>query len=186
MPPTSVCPRCGRPWPPNVTFCASCRSHLSGSSSSGGKSWKFLISAVALFAGLLWVSVLYTQRSGPPARLAGATQSQALLGAVSGAAQATQPASPPTLTLTTVQHLSEAKPALADGYKPNKDPRKAQRGEVSAAKWHLKAIRATAAEYREAQELLKEVARRERQIELAKKKAQAAEPAEETVGRRCG
>jgi hypothetical protein len=177
MPPTNSCPRCGRSSPSGVSFCPSCGSTLSR---SGGKGWKLLIGAVALFAGLLWVSVLYTQRS-VPARLAGATQPQALLGADSGAAQATQPASPPTLMLTTAQHLSEAKRALADGYKPNKDPRKTQWGEVAAAKWHLKAIATTAAEYREAQELLKEVARRERQIELARKKAEADEREGETV-----
>lgn len=182
MPPTSVCPSCGRPSPSNVTFCASCGSHLSGASSasSSGKGWKLLLGAVALFAGLLWVAVLYTQQSSP-VRLADATQPQALLSTSSGAPQAAQAAPSPSLTLTAAQHLSEAKRALADSYKPNKDPQKAQWGEVAAAKWHLKAIGATAAEYREAQELLREVARRERQIELAKKKAQAAEPAEETV-----
>jgi hypothetical protein len=87
----------------------------------------------------------------------------------------------PAFTLTAAQHLSEAKRALADGYKPNKDPRKASWGEVAAAKWHLKAIGATAAEYREAQDLLKEVARRERQIELARKKAEADEHSGETA-----
>lgn len=176
MPPTNACPRCGRPSPPNVTFCASCGSHLSGSSgssASSGKGWKLLLGAVALFAGLLWVSVLYT-RQGSPTPLIGEAQPQGLLGPGSGATQAAQVSQPtplPSLTLTSAQHLAEARRALADGYKQNKDPQKTQWGEVSAAKWHLKAITASAHEYREGQELLREVARRERQIELAKKKA---------------
>lgn len=176
MPPTNACPRCGRPSPPKVTFCASCGSHLSGSSgssASSGKGWKLLLGAVALFAGLLWVSVLYT-RQGSPTPLIGEAQPQGLLAPGSGATQAAQVSQPtplPSLTLTSAQHLAEAKRALADGYKQNKDPQKTQWGEVSAAKWHLKAITASAHEYREGQELLREVARRERQIVLAKKKA---------------
>jgi hypothetical protein len=172
MPPTNNCPNCGRTSPPGVSFCASCGSNLF--STSGGKGWKLLLGAIALLGGLLWASVLYTQ-TRPSAQAIGPTQPQGLVGSGQGAAQAAQPAPPPALTLTSAQHLAEAKRALADGYKPNKDPQKARGGEVTAAKWHLKAIGATAAEYREAQELLKEVARRERQAELAKKQAVADE-----------
>jgi hypothetical protein len=109
------------------------------------------------------------------------SQPQALIGSNSTVAQAAQPAPTPSLTLASAQHLAEAKRALADGYKPNKDPQKTQWGEIAAAKWHLRAIASTAAEYREAQELLKEVARRERQIELAKKKARTDESSDETA-----
>ena len=180
MPPTSVCPRCGRPSPPNVTFCASCGSHLSGPSPPSAKGWKLLLGAVALFAGLLWASVLYTRQSSPT-RLAGTAQPQAMLSSEAGAAQAAQPQPPPSLTLTAAQHLAEAKRALADGYKPNKDAQKALWGEVAAAKWHLKAVGTTAPEYREAQELLKEIARRERQAELAKKQAERNEEPDATA-----
>jgi hypothetical protein len=74
---------------------------------------------------------------------------------------------PASLDLTSAQHLAEARRALADGYKPNKDPKKAEWGEIAVARWHLKLISSGAPEYGEAQELLKEVVKREKQIELA-------------------
>ena len=46
--------------------------------------------------------------------------------------------------LTSAQHLSEAKRALADDYKPDKDSQKASQEVLAAARWHLKAIGATA------------------------------------------
>jgi hypothetical protein len=180
MPPTTSCPRCGRPSPANVTFCASCGSNLP--STWSGKGWKLFFGALAVFAGLLWISVLYTQ-PGSPARLAGGSQPQALLagGSTPNAAQVAQAEPPPSLTLTSAQHLSEARRALADGYKPSKDAQKSQWGEVAAAKWHLKAITSSAPEYREAQDLLKEVARRERQIELARKQPEKEQDSDEAA-----
>lgn len=178
MPPVNSCLRCGRPAAPGVSFCASCGSNLS--STSSGKGWKLFLGAVALLGGLLWASVLYTQ-TRPSAQVIGPSQPQGLVGSGQGAAQAQAAQPAPSLTLTSAQHLAEAKQALADGYKPTKDPQKTTWGEVAAAKWHLKAIGTTAPEYREAQELLKEVARRERQVELAKKKAEADEDAAETA-----
>ncbi|HEX8068442.1 MAG TPA: DUF3761 domain-containing protein [Pyrinomonadaceae bacterium] len=78
------------------------------------------------------------------------------------------------LELTAAQHLAEAKRALADGYKPNSDPKKTAWGEVEAARWQLKSIAPAAPEYHEAQQLLQEVARRERQIKLVSEQAAAA------------
>jgi hypothetical protein len=176
MPPANSCPRCGRPAPNGVSFCASCGSTLS--STSAGKGWKLLLGAVALFGGLLWAAVLFTQPRTPTPVVV-ATPPQSLVGSTPGVTQAAQPALSPPLALTSAQHLAEAKKALADGYKPNRNPQKARWGEVAAAKWHLKAIGATAPEYREAQELLKEVARRERQAELARKSAAEDEDAED-------
>src|ERR1044072_1822904 len=176
MNPVNSCPRCGRPSPAGVKFCAGCGSNLS--SASNAKSWKLLFGVFAVLVGVLWAAVVLT-RTQPAAQLTGAAQQQPLL--EQGATNAAQPAPSPSLTLTSAQHLAEAKRALADGYKPNKDPQKAQWGEVGAAKWHLKASGATAPEYREAQELLKEVTRRERQVELARKKAEPDEDSEETV-----
>lgn len=177
MNPLNSCPRCGRPVPAGVKFCAGCGLNLS--STSGGRSWKLLFGAFALLIGVLWAAVVLN-RTQPVPQLAGGTQPQALLG--QGAAPGTAQTTPsPALALTSAQHLSEAKRALADGYKPNKDPQKTQWGEVSAAKWHLKAIGASASEYREAQELLKEVARRERQIEFAKTQAKKSKDSEEIV-----
>jgi hypothetical protein len=173
MPPTNSCPRCGRPSPSGNTFCAGCGSTLSATSSFSGKGWKLFFGAFALFVGLLWAAAIYTRTQHDP-QLAGTTaQSQTLLtqSSTANAPQLAQAEPSPKLTLTSAQHLSEAKRALADGYKPNKDAQKTQWGEVAAAKWHLKAIITSAPEHREAQELLKEVTRRERQIELARKQA---------------
>jgi hypothetical protein len=117
-------------------------------------------------------------RPQPSTQLAGSTQPQSVLSQEGATAQSSPSLS---LALTSAQHLSEAKRALADGYKPDKDSRKAQWGEVAAAKWHLRSIGSTAAEYREAQELLKEVSRRERQVELARKKAEKDEDSEGTA-----
>jgi hypothetical protein len=178
MPPASNCPRCGRPSVPGNTFCAGCGSNLS--STSSGKGWKVFFAIFAIFAGLVWAGVIFT-RTQPAPPLSAASQPQALSGqdVTPHSAQLEQVS--PALTLTTAQHLSEAKRALVDGYKPNKDPQKAQWGEVGAAKWHLRSIGVTAPEYREAQDLLKEVARRERQIELVRRKAESTERSEETA-----
>jgi hypothetical protein len=180
--PYTNCPRCGRPSPAGIKFCAGCGSNLSALSSLSGKGWKLFFGAFALFAGLLWAAAIYT-RTQPAPQLAGASQPRALVtqSSTSNTLQAAQTEPSPQLTLTSAQHLSEAKRALADGYNPNKDLQKAQWGEVSAAKWHLKAIGSAAAEHREAQELLKEVARRERQIELARKQAEKDEVSDATA-----
>lgn len=177
MSPMNSCPRCGRPSPAGVKFCAACGVNLS--STSGGRSWKLLFGAFAVLVGVLWAAVVLT-RTQPATQLAGTSQQQALLGqGVAPAPVQSTPSQP--LTLTSAQHLSEAKRALSDGYKPNKDPLKTQWGEVAAAKWHLRAIGTSAPEYHEAQELLKEVARRERQIELARKQAEKGKDSEETA-----
>jgi hypothetical protein len=161
MNPTRTCPRCGHANFAAHTFCSSCGQSLTGAKASKGYGWKLFFAVFAIFAGVVWASVIYTQPKqeaslppSPPLALTGSNPS-----AQTPVAQ---------LELTSAQHLAEAKRALGDGYKPNKDPKKASWGEVEAARWHLKAIGAGTPEYREAQELLKEVARRERQQELAK------------------
>lgn len=171
MTPTNTCPRCGRANSTVNSFCAGCGANLS--SQSKGNGWKVLFGAFALFVGVLWAAVIYTRT--PSAPTVAPTQPQSLLSSNTTPNSASQ-----SVTLTSAQHLSEAKRALADGYKPNKDPKKASWGEVAAAKWHLKAIGASAAEYPEAQELLKEVGRREKQIELAAKQP-AASPSPQDV-----
>jgi hypothetical protein len=55
------------------------------------------------------------------------------------------------------EHLKEAKKALADGYKPNKNPLKTVWGRVYDAQRHLSAINRRAKEYKEAQRLMNEV-----------------------------
>jgi hypothetical protein len=99
-----------------------------------GNRWKVFFGAFALLAGLVWAAAIYTPTQ-PPAPLVAPSQPQSLV----------SPGAPPdsslqSTALTSAQHLAEAKQALAEGYKPNKDPKKASWGEVAAAKWHLKAI----------------------------------------------
>jgi len=73
----------------------------------------------------------------------------------------------PPEALTPDQHLSEAKKALADGYKPQKDIMKRAWGRVDDAKKHLALIPQNSQEWGDAEKLRKEVARREKEIEKA-------------------
>lgn len=166
MAPTQTCPRCGRTNSTANSFCAGCGASFS--SQKQGSGWKVFFGAFALFVGIIWAAAIFT-RTTPPAPSSASPQTQSLLSPSTTPATAGQ-----STALTSTQHLAEAKRALADGYKPDKDPKKASWGNVTAAKWHLNAISSGAAEYREAQELLKEVARRERQIELAKRQPVAS------------
>lgn len=169
--PTQTCPRCGRANSSANSFCAECGASFS--SQKQGSGWKVFFGAFALLVGIIWAAAVFT-RTTPPASPATSPQSQSLLSTSTTPAPAGQ-----RIALTSAQHLAEAKRALADGYKPDKDPERASWGNVTAAKWHLNAISAGAAEYREAQGLLKEVARRERQIELAKRQLAASPAAED-------
>jgi hypothetical protein len=66
---------------------------------------------------------------------------------------------------TAPEHLKEAKKALADGYKLNKNPMKTVWGRVFDAQKHLSAISHRAKEYKEAQRLVNEVRSRMQEIE---------------------
>jgi hypothetical protein len=66
---------------------------------------------------------------------------------------------------TPKEHLQEARKALADGYKPNKNPIKTIWGRVSDARRHLSTINERAKEYKEAQQLMNEVRLRMEGIE---------------------
>jgi hypothetical protein len=125
---------------------------------------------------LLWAVAGYKATTTPTT-----IQPQAL--STQSVANSSLQPSPTSPDLTSAQHLAEARRALADGYKPNKDPKKAALGEVTVARWHLKAINSGTPEYGEAQELLKEVAKREKQIELASKPpAIEAKPTPDAAG----
>jgi hypothetical protein len=155
-----LCPHCGHSNFNTATFCAACRARVG----SSGKGSKVLIAALAVFfVGLLWAAAGYKVSTTPTT-----IPPQALSTQIPSNTSNLQPA-PASLDLTSAQHLAEARRALADGYRPNKDPKKAAWGEVTVARWHLKAIGSGAPEYAEAQELLKEVVKREKQIELASK-----------------
>lgn len=172
MTPIQTCPQCGRSNPNTNSFCAGCGANLS--SRTNGNGWKVFFGVFALFAGIVWAAAIFTKTTPSSAPPAATTRPQSLLGSNATPDPATQ--SP---TLTSAQHLAEAKRALADGYKADKDPKKASWGNVTTAKWHLSAIGAKDAEYREAQGLLKEVARREKQIALASRQPVARPTPEE-------
>lgn len=157
------CRRCGRPTFGAQSFCPACGEKLTPASKGSG--FKLLLGVFAVFVLALWGSTFYAlgSRSAAPPRPA----ANQLVGT-------TLPNAAPTLKLSDAQHLAEGKRALADGYSPSSDTKKATVGEVAAARWHLKAIAPSATEYREAQELLKEVTRRERQAEAAAKQVAAA------------
>jgi hypothetical protein len=154
------CPHCGHSNFNTATFCAACGARV-GAARKGSK---VLIAALAVFfVGLLWAAAGYKVSTTPTT-----IPSQVLSTQIPSNSSNLQP-SPASLDLTSAQHLAEARRALADGYKPNRDPKKAAWGAVAVARWHLKAIGSGAPEYGEAQELLKEVVKREKQIELASK-----------------
>lgn len=150
MTPTRACPRCGRANLAAHSFCPACGENLSPSGVSRG--WKLLIGSFLLFAVVLWAAVFSNRTLEPSA------PRQHLLGGDTAPTPTTQ-----TAELTSAQHLAAAKKALADGHRPDSNAKNASAGEVEAAKWHLKQIAPAAPEYREAQELLREVALRERQ-----------------------
>jgi len=157
MNPTNICPRCGRPYFGALPYCSTCGTPLRTTGRSFGL--KFFLGLFAVFVAVLWAGGFYALGSREAAQPLPPAASSLL---------STAPA--PSLELTSAQHLAEAKRALAAGYRPNKDPKKASLGEVLAARWHLKAISSGSPEYREAQELLKEVAKREKQVELVAKR----------------
>jgi hypothetical protein len=66
------------------------------------------------------------------------------------------------------EHLAEAQKAL-DEWKPNKDPMKTSWGRVNDAKKHLMAIPQNTPESAKKEKLLKEVLRREKEIQKAAK-----------------
>jgi len=71
------------------------------------------------------------------------------------------------LQKTPQEHLKEAKQALAEGFKPHKNPLKTIWGRVSVARLHLNAIKKRSKEYEEAQRLLEEVQSRTEGMEKA-------------------
>jgi hypothetical protein len=150
--------RCG---PANLNahaFSPSCGTSLSSPVRTRG--WKLFLGAFAICVGMAWTAACRSEKKHEPSSSRPPTSSSA-------SSNLTPTPGIQALALTSAQHLAEARRALADGYKPDGDPKRASWGEVAAARWHLKAIGPGAPEYREAQALLKEVASRERQIELS-------------------
>lgn len=167
-------PSCSCCRPANLSAQASPSScGTSFSSPARTRGWKLFFGAFAICVGIVWTAACRSEKKHQPS--SSRTPTQSLASSNVAPAQDVQ-----ALALTSAQHLAEARRALADGYKPNKDPKKASWGEVVAARWHLQAIGPSAPEYREAQELLKEVARRERQVELASRPE--AKPSPNIVG----
>lgn len=107
MPPAGNCPRCGRLSPPGVSFCANCGANLTPG--SNGKGWKLFLGAFALFAGLLWASLIYTQ-TRPAAQPDGASPARALtVPAPPATPSAARPAPQPSPAPTSAQPLAGKK-----------------------------------------------------------------------------
>jgi len=71
MNPTRPCPRCARPNPGTHTFCSSCGERLAASANKTW--WKLVLGTLAVFGGVLWAGVIYTETgreaaTPPPAR----------------------------------------------------------------------------------------------------------------------
>lgn len=77
-----------------------------------------------------------------------------------------QPVKQVQAEMTPSQHLTAAKKALADGYKPDKDPMKTTWGNITQAEEHLKAIKKydNDEEKKESQKLWDEIERRKKEI----------------------
>lgn len=73
-------------------------------------------------------------------------------------------AQPKPKELSPSEHLEAARKALADGYKPDKNPAKTRWGDVDSARKHLDAIPKDDPIAKEASKLLAEVTRREKEI----------------------
>ena len=107
MPPANNCPRCGRPLPFGVNFCARCGAELSPK--AAGKGWKLFLGAFALFAGLLWASLIYTQ-TRPASQPDGASPARALtVPAPPATPSAARPAPQPSPAPTSVRQLAGKK-----------------------------------------------------------------------------
>lgn len=79
-------------------------------------------------------------------------------------------AAPEPKKLSPAEHLSEAKKALADGYKPDKNPEKTRWGNVDKARQHLAAIPKNDPLSKDAAKQMAEVNRREKEIEKISKR----------------
>jgi hypothetical protein len=109
MPPANNCPRCGRLSPANTTFCSGCGATLS--SPSSGKGWKLFLGAFALFTGLLWASLIYTQPR-PAALPDAASPARALTAPAPPATPSAARPSPrplPSPVHTSARHLARKK-----------------------------------------------------------------------------
>lgn len=135
MPPANSCPRCGRTSPANTTFCSGCGATLSSTSSAKG--WKLLLGAVALFAGLLWASLIYTQ-TRPDAQPDGASPARALTvpappATPSAARPAAQPSPPPASTRRVAGKKAQASGTTESGDDATVDDKNADKEESSTA-----------------------------------------------------
>jgi hypothetical protein len=147
------------------TFCSACGEQLTGSPVRK-HGWKLLAGLFAILFGIVWGAAVLRE----PGNDADHAQPQIPPRTETTGATPTATASTAsTLELTSAQHLAEARRALAAGNEQNKDPKKGTSSRLLAARWHLEAIGPTAQEYRDAQLLLKDVAKREREVELASK-----------------
>lgn len=121
-----------------------------------------ITAALGLFV-LLGVAGALADRNEKALRASRATSNSQAVAATSSADSSAAASTAPA-EISGSQRLAEAKKALADGYSPNKDPMKTNWGKVAEARKQLEDIKPDVKEYAEAQKLMKEVERREAEI----------------------
>jgi hypothetical protein len=150
------------------TFCQRCGAnlprpyyHKQPAPTLGGFNKKVLIGTGAGFGAMLLLIFVVVTTSNRRSRWEATTNTSSTAPAKSPAASTNSPADKSQVSAAT--HIAEAKKALADGYKPSGKDR--SWGRVKDAREHLEEIHQGDKEYAEAQRLLKEVKRREDEIE---------------------
>lgn len=171
MHPALTCPSCSAVNQAGNAYCARCGAALHPPQHQAPRGMSnamklALVAAAILFGSCVACGLLFSLvgQQGDRPQPSNAAQAAATPGA--DAAPAGTPSVSPS------GHLAYAKQALAENYKPHKDPMKTTWGRVDDARRHLEAIPPDAREHAEAQKLLAEVRRRETEIErLAKRGA---------------
>ena len=170
--PQIICPMC-RMLVEQGTFCQRCGANLPRPTYNrptysqppaptiAGFDKKVLIACGAGFGAVLLIVFIVVNTANRRTQRQSTTASSSTAPSKTQAASSTSPAGSESLSAAT--HLAEAKKALADGYKPAGKDR--SWGRVKDAREHLEGIKSNDKEYAEAQRLLKEVNRREDEIE---------------------
>ena len=173
MYPPRPCPRCSFPNQPANAFCAQCGAPLTDQAPppQGGRPHGASNSVKTLLVvlGILFGSCMLCGIIGGLAEKFNPKPANTNVASVSATPAGVAATPSGTPAVSPAEHLSQAKKALADNYKPHKDPMKTTWGRVSDARRHLEAVPLDAKEHAEAQKLLGEVRKRESEIErLAK------------------
>jgi hypothetical protein len=141
--------------------------------------WKAILGVFAVVAGLVWLLAYFSSPTSTLSSLAQPTPASFANNApVAAYSFDTPPASTTTADsaeLTATQHLAQARRALGITAATSVIPKKLKPTQIAAARWHLEAVSTDATEYKAAQTLLAEVAKRE---QIAAKPSPTPSPTE--------